>query len=170
MTDQKISALSDGSPLVGSDQFVIARSGVNYRIPASAVGASELDYVEITAAVSVTGLVGSQQSLITGNSFSLAASTRVCVEIYSPIVSSGTQAFIVELWDGATDLARIGQVAPSLAWPMGAMKRFLTLAAGSHQIITKGWINGGSAASFGAGAGTGGSGIFMPAYQRVTVA
>jgi hypothetical protein len=169
VTDQKISALSDGSPLVGSDQFVIARSGANYRIPASAVGASELDYVELTAAASVTGLVGSQQSLITGNSFSLAASTRVCVEIYSPIVSSGTQAFIVELWDGATDLARIGQVAPSLTWPM-LLKRFLTLAAGSHQIITKGWVNSGSAASFGAGAGTGGSGIFMPAYQRVTVA
>jgi hypothetical protein len=37
VTDQKISALSDGSPLVGTDAFVIARAGANYKILASAL-------------------------------------------------------------------------------------------------------------------------------------
>lgn len=37
MADSKISALTDGSPLVATDDLVIARSGANYKIPASSI-------------------------------------------------------------------------------------------------------------------------------------
>lgn len=37
MSDTKISAFTDGSPLQSSDDFVIARSGANYKIPGSQV-------------------------------------------------------------------------------------------------------------------------------------
>lgn len=37
MADQKLSQLSDGSPVVASDDFYIARGGGSYRVPASAI-------------------------------------------------------------------------------------------------------------------------------------
>lgn len=37
MADTKISALSDGSPLQSGDAFVVARSGADYKIPASSL-------------------------------------------------------------------------------------------------------------------------------------
>ncbi len=47
MADTKISALSDGSPAVSTDELVIARSGSNYKLPVSTVkviGGMELVY------------------------------------------------------------------------------------------------------------------------------
>lgn len=37
MADEKISALLDGSPLQSGDEFVVARTGANYKIPGSSV-------------------------------------------------------------------------------------------------------------------------------------
>ncbi len=42
MADSKITALSDGSPLVDTDELVIARSGSNYKIPGGALPAGLL--------------------------------------------------------------------------------------------------------------------------------
>jgi hypothetical protein len=39
MADSNITAFTDGSPLQAADEFVVARSGANYKIPGSALGA-----------------------------------------------------------------------------------------------------------------------------------
>ncbi len=45
MADTKISALSDGSPAIATDQLIIARAGSNYKLPASSdLGRMELVY------------------------------------------------------------------------------------------------------------------------------
>jgi len=38
MADEKISALTDGSPLQSTDEFIIARSGSSLKLPGSALG------------------------------------------------------------------------------------------------------------------------------------
>ena len=49
MADSKISALTDGSPLQATDEFVIARGAADYKIPGSAVGIKLYDSGYLTA-------------------------------------------------------------------------------------------------------------------------
>lgn len=138
-------------------------------------GGGELDYAEITASVTVNGLVGSQTTIITGNPVAYDGVTRVRIEVYTPILDlEGSNFLIVALWEDATDLARMGQLdLDPLPTDLGlptTMVRYLIPSAGTHTYTVKGWVNIAHGV-FGAGTGSGGSNTaYMPAYMRISEA
>ncbi len=171
MADSKISALSDGSPLVSSDALVIARSGNNYKIPGNRMPGLELDYVQITSSVTVTP--GNTTTCITGNAVTYDGSTRVKIEVYTPdlqIVQSGGEGQI-SLFEGSTDLGRMCEGYSGSGgeqdWTAYGV-RFLTPSAASHTYLIKLKNNGSGNVQMTAGAG--GTGTLMPAWYRITIA
>ncbi len=131
----------------------------------------ELDYVQITSAVTVTA--GNTSTCITGNAVTYDGSTRVKIEVYTPdlqVVQSSGEAQ-VSLFDGSTDLGRLCEAYSGSGgeqdWTAyGA--RFLTPSAASHTYLIKLKNAGSGNVTFSAGAG--GAGTIMPAWYRITVA
>jgi hypothetical protein len=133
---------------------------------------SELDYVQITSAVSLTATTeGTAHTCITGTSQAYEA-VPTLIEVSSPHIGTPAdaagRAVIVLLYDGATLLGRIG----TFITPVAAETRFafrgayrLTPTAATHQYIIKAYVTGGTG-SFAAGAG--GSGTNLPAFLRIT--
>jgi hypothetical protein len=162
-------------------QFTVAASGVvtaasNVAISGGGGGGTELDYVEITSNVSVTGGVGAQVPVITGSSLSYDGSTRIRIEFYAPVIeaAASVNAFVAcELWDGSTDLCEIvGSNNPAssavIDLPCYAV-RYLTPTAATHQYIIKAFRQtGGSNGLVAAGNGSGGN--FAPAFLRISTA
>lgn len=136
----------------------------------------ELDYVEITSDVNVTGTSeGAATTIITGTSQAYAAIPTM-IEFFSPDVRIPTNAIgdalIVLLYDGASLLGRfavrINSAAQSNGAPIFARYR-LTPTAATHQYIIKATVTNATGTPR-IGAGAGGSGTSLPAYIRVTVA
>lgn len=134
----------------------------------------ELDYVQITADVSITGTTeGTATTIITGTSQSYSAVTTL-VEFFSADVRSPTaaagNAVVIVLYDGATLIGRMGVIitpaAAILGWA-GTLSYRLTPTAATHQYIIKAHVSsttGGPIIS----AGSGGSGLSLPAFLRIT--
>lgn len=135
----------------------------------------ELDYVQITAPVSVTGTTAATATTcITGSAVVYDGATRVCVEVYSPAIDTATSSLatvFVLLYDGAAQVGILGgsgrgdgtriDTAPHFS------RRYLTPTAASHTYSVRcyrGIANG----TF--NAGTGGDDIYLPAYLRITKA
>jgi hypothetical protein len=136
---------------------------------------TELAYVEFTSSLSVTATVeASAQSVVSAGAVSFDGSTRVKIEFYSPDVLAGSAAgsyTILNLWDGSTDLGRIGAVGHSLlvfaAEVAIKAERFLTPSNASHTYSVRAW----RVASDGTvGAGAGGAATLMPGFIRITKA
>ncbi len=122
---------------------------------------TELDYVEV-GDITVSGSSGAQTTVIDGNPIWFDGDTTVLIEYQTCNAGSGSQALIVELWDGGSSLKRIAQTAPSLSWPLRASLR-VKPSAGLHTFHVKAWINGGTNATL---AGDG-SGVYVKQFYRV---
>jgi hypothetical protein len=170
MADTKISDLAAVTDVLGTDEYVLARSGDTNKITAADLGAGlvagalELDYVERTSDLTVSATtVAGANTLITGNSVLYDGSTRICVEVY--IAGSAASQFMdLTIWDGATDLGAIGDTSSAGSTILG--RRFLTPSAGSHTFTVKAYRGTGSATVFAGSGGT--SGQYLPAYLRIT--
>jgi hypothetical protein len=133
----------------------------------------ELDYVQITTGVNITGSTeGTANTLITGTSQTYAAEAMV-IEVFSPQIVLPTVAqanVIILLYDGGTVLGRLGIMlnpAADLNRHVFYAAHRLTPTAATHQYIVKATASSTTGTpSFGAGAG--GSGTAMPAFIRIT--
>lgn len=133
----------------------------------------EYDYVAITSAVSVTGTsAAGATTAITGNAVAYDGSTRVKVEVSSPFIEAPAvlnASIVVNLWDGSTDLGRIGILTAPAAGQCRAPLRaaiFLTPSNASHTYTVKTWVTSGTG-SFGAGAGGGSGANYIGAFMRI---
>lgn len=135
---------------------------------------TELDYVQVTAPLTVTPTTdATAATFITGSSVAYNGTTVVLLEVWAPYadITSG-QAVLLNLYDGSTDLGRIANVqtisatgaAGTLSVTVHGMRRF-TPANATHQYLIKAWKTGGTAH---VGAGAGGTAAYMPAFLRIT--
>jgi hypothetical protein len=131
----------------------------------------ELDYVQGTATVSVTGTSeGAANTLLTGTSQAYEA-VPTLIEVFCPRVTTGASSgasVIGILMDGASVLGRIFLVitpaAAALTVPVHAAYR-LTPTAATHQYIVKAWRQ---TADGSWTPGAGGAGTEVPAFIRIT--
>lgn len=136
-------------------------------------GGQELDYVEITSNVSVTGSEGAETVVVTGNPVTYDGQTTVLIEFFAPTLlpaASASAALRLYLFDGSTNLGRLGDTTtPSAtAERVGPVvgKRRLTPSAGSHTYSIRAATTTGTG-TVGAGAG-GAAANFLAAFLRIT--
>jgi hypothetical protein len=135
----------------------------------------ELAYVEFTSPLSVTATVeGSAQSVVSAGAVSFDGSTRVKIEFFSPDVLAGSTAAsftILNLWDGSSDIGRLGVIGHSalvtgIETPF-KLDRYLTPSNASHTYSIRAW----RVASDGTvSAGAGGAATQLPGFIRITKA
>ncbi len=167
MADTKISALGDGAPIASGDFLVIERgSATNHKIAVTRMPGYQWDYVTQTTDLTVTATTaGAAQAFLTGNAVSYDGATRVKLEWWSPNVN-GTGVAIAELYDGSTDQSlRIGQGGPSATGAPMYGVYFFTPSNASHTYSIKFWR-----ATANMNVSGNGSGIYAPAFLRVTTA
>lgn len=131
---------------------------------------SELDYVQTTSSLTVTATTdATAQAFATGNSVAYDGSTAVLIECYVPFASA-TVAIVFNLYDGSTDLGRLGQLnSPTTAGtnlPM-LLARRLTPSNASHTYSVRAWKTSGTAS---ANCGAGGTATTLPGFIRITKA
>lgn len=134
----------------------------------------ELDYVQITSPVSITGTTeGTAQTVVTGTSVAYDGSTIIEIEFYAQyaeVEDASGASLIVLLYDGATVLGRLATItnvaAAALRVPL-CLKRRLTPSAASHSYVIKAYTTVASA-NAAIGAGAGGTGAGLPAFLRIT--
>lgn len=152
--------------------------GVTNSASLNPVVSNQLDYVEITASVTIlpANTSANQKVIITGNPIVFDGLTRVRIEAYSPVFDvEGSNNLLVDLWDNATDTGRFSQLdldpnPVDLGVPYYSVL-YYTPTAGTHTFSLRGWTTGGGgSASFGAGAGgtTAGNPNYRPAWLRVS--
>lgn len=132
----------------------------------------ELDYVQFTANVSVTGTSeGAADTVVTGTSQAYAAEP-IMIEFFTPSLLTPATANAhceILLYDGATILGWIGQsrqeAGTNVARTPVVCKVRLTPTAATHQYIIKAMTSTGTTTI---SAGTAGTGAYMAGYIRVT--
>jgi hypothetical protein len=137
----------------------------------SDLSGEELDYVQGTTPISVTGTAeGTATTLLTGTSQAYEA-VPTLIEVFCPRVSTGTSSgssVIGILMDGASVLGRLWLLnTPAAAGhsaPVYAAYR-LTPTAATHQYIVKAWRQTADGAWT---PGAGGAGTEVPAFIRIT--
>ncbi len=166
MADTKISALSSGSPAAVGDEFIIARSGSDYKLTLRQIlAARTLDYVEQTSSLTVTATTdATAQAFVTGNAVSYDGSTVVIIEAYIPF-GAATAAMVCNLYDGSTDLGRLGQINTVVNAPMYLARR-LTPSNASHTYSIRIWKTSGTAS---ANCGAGGTATNLPGFIRISL-
>lgn len=175
MADSKISDLAAVTDLLGTDEFVMARSGATKKINAADLAAGiatpEIAYVEFTSTVSITGSEASPTDVVSAGAESFDGSTRVKIEFYAPAVAStgSAQQTILSLWDSTTDLGRVFQCGNlSGTQVFGCyVVRYLTPSNASHTYKIRGFREGGTGTA-NVQANTGGTGLQMPGFIRLT--
>jgi hypothetical protein len=130
----------------------------------------ELDYVQFTSDVNLTGTnEAGADTIVTGTSQSYAA-VPIMVEFFTPDVGVGSTggAIVVLLYDGGTVLGRLGVeiLAAGQRIPIRATYR-LTPTAATHQYIVKAY--GPATGTPFVGGGAGGTGASLPGFIRVTL-
>lgn len=173
MADEKITDFAVVTDVQATDAFVLARGGDNKQIAGSSLATelggagTELDYVEKTSNVTVTGSDGSPTTVVTANAVSFDGSTRVCIEMFVPVIQGDAGIAVFELWEGSNDLGYMGEAGPTSTGCV-MMRRFLTPTSGSKTYQLMAWQSGGNKTlSMGSGLS---SGTFNPGYIRITLA
>jgi hypothetical protein len=132
---------------------------------------TQLDYAQITANVTVSAAtVAAGNTVVAGNSVTYDG-TRILIVFFAPEVNAGSSDSVsLELWDGATDICKVGQVSAGTQIPNYpvVIATFVTPAAGAHQWIIKA-SRGSANGTVSAGLGNA-SGVYSPAFLRVTKA
>lgn len=132
----------------------------------------ELDYVEATSPVTVSGTtVGGATTLLTHNALTFDGSTIVYIEFFSPRVDGAVSLTdaIIGLYEDGTN---IGWSEVQTTGNDGTMRkeafisRRITPSAGSHTYSWRAWRGG---ANFTVSAGASGSDQQMPMYSRIVV-
>jgi hypothetical protein len=125
-----------------------------YTVPAGSGGSgmTELDYVSALTDVTINGSSGSPTNVISSNSVSYNGSTTIIIEFFDATVDSGNGNLVFDLYDGSTNLGRMGQLLHSggVLIPVHLATR-LTPSNASHTYHVKGWVTGSNATAYGAG-------------------
>lgn len=137
-------------------------------------GGSELAYVERTSNLSVTATTAAtSQEVVSAGAISFDGATIVMIEFFAPAVNPGADGDIVfNLFDGATDLGRIGHCAVIASgsttgqpWQTIRCARRLTPSNASHTYKITAWR---AAANGTVIAGSGGTDpAYLPAFIRI---
>lgn len=112
----------------------------------------------LAAPVNITGTSsGAATTILSTGAFTVENPGTFLVTVFTPSLVRGTTNLDLELWDGATLLTTLMSHATA-AVPLipVTMRALVTLAAGSHTLIVKGFVDAGTGV-FGAGAGTTGA-------------
>lgn len=137
-----------------------------------AVQVTQYDYVERTTALAVTPTTdATAETWIAGNPVAYSGTQRVRVEAWSWDVNcTSGQQLVINLYDGAVDLGRIGilgnSASATLTIPL-YVSRFLTPSNGVHTYNIKVWKTGGTA---NLDSGAGGTATAVPSWMRITPA
>lgn len=137
------------------------------------VDVNELAYSQITAAVSVTATSAATATTVIAGSAVSYDGGAIILEFFAPQIQTPSAApgnsFMLNLWDGATDLGYFGQcitaAASTLCVPV-LLRRRLVPTVASHTYGVRAWTPSGTNGVV--GAGVGGIGVLVPAYLRVT--
>lgn len=129
----------------------------------------ELAYVEYSTVTISATVEASATTIVTAPALDLDGQA-ILVEFFCPRLDVADTAddVLITLWDGTTDLGRLGWhivTGADLAFPVH-LSRKITPTIGSHTYSIRGWkVGAGSAV---ANAGTGGTGSLLPGFVRVT--
>lgn len=108
----------------------------------------------ITATASGTG-AGSL--CISSGAFSIVNEGTYLVEVFTPYLTLGTTNLDVELFDGATFITSLsGHMAAAVTRPGCTLLTYQVLAAGSHTVTVRAFVDAGTG-KFGAGSGATGN-------------
>lgn len=136
----------------------------------------QISYKETSSGTTVTASVeSSPTTILTMDPVYFDGRTTVLLGFQSQaltVTGGGTvnRAFVLNFWDGTTDLGRVAQIADptgtgTAVCPANVDRR-IQPAQGYHTYSTRGWINGNT----GSGsilAGVGGAGTQSPAFMRL---
>ncbi len=164
-----------------NDTAAILTAGSNGTVPTYQSGQStgvlpqyppgyEIDYVERTTDFTTTGTNDAgATAIITGTSLSFDG-TAIMIHVFSgELFAAASDTLILSLWDGSTEIGRIGSFFSGAASdnrvPFTGLRRY-TPSAGTHQFIWKGHMGSGQSTSVDAGAGT--TTTNPPAFMRIT--
>lgn len=133
--------------------------------------AQDLDYVQITAPVSVTaGAEGTADTIISGTAQAYTAGRRLAIEFSCPAVRPGAAGSVLTfvLLRGSTVLGQVQVEQDSGGGTQGtpAKIEFIDAAppGGTYAYVVKAFVASGTGT---VRAGTGGSGSLVPAFLRV---
>lgn len=141
-------------------------------------GVTEVANVTFTSQVDISATVEASGDTVVSSGAITYTADQHKIEFYSPwermfgASAANSITMIVNLWDGASNLCRIGMVSTYDAGSGNGAPfyccRYLTPSAGSHTYIIKAWVSGTSASGqFGAGNG-GSSSTLVPGFIRIT--
>ena len=171
-----LSGLAAISALDEDDVFLVEEDGVSKKVTIAQLRAAlnrEIAYVEFTSLVSVTATVeASAQDVVSSGAIAYDGS-RIKVEFFSPEVEVGSTAgsfVVLNLFDGSTDLGRIGLVENSATGVVGApvyCQRYLTPSVATHTYKIVAWRVNSNGSVHGSAGGTGAD---LPGFIRVSAA
>lgn len=130
----------------------------------------ELGYTEFTSNVTITATAeASATTIVTAPTLDLDGQAIV-VEFFCARfdVPDAADDVLITLWDGPTDLGRLGyaiSTGADMSWPVRLARKIATPTIGSHSYSIRGWHVGATNAT--AVAGAGGSGSVMPGFIRI---
>lgn len=140
-----------------------------------AAAGAVLDYAQVTAGLTVTATTdATADTFITGNPVAYDGATVILVQFYTSLAQiaiATAQNIVMNLYDGATDLGRIGNIqtvgnANAAGGTVYGARR-LTPSAATHTYSIRSWkTTGGATASLAALAG--GVATTMPAFLLIT--
>ncbi len=170
MADSKISDLTDGSPLVSTDLFVVARGGGDNKIPASSLKQFLASDKKTRTSGDITTTSTTFVVLDTGLNITLTTGARRCLVVWTVNgKNSGTSNTRIDV---EIDGTRVGQTyglvfaaTASASFPnVNLSGSFITdaLSAASHTFKLMGSVDGGTGTFY---ASTGVSPIFFSVVE-----
>ncbi len=158
---------------------VAARRDHKHAMPAaSSLPGYELDYIERTSNLTITGTsAGSPSTAINGSSLSYSGTTRIKIEAFFVLAETAANTadngIIIGLIEDATLLGPLSynEWVRASAGFGGAPQygvRYLTPTAGTHSFTVVAWKSAAVTSILYCGTGT--SGAYMPGFLRITVA
>lgn len=121
--------------------------GIKWAAAASGGGVTEIDYTEMTTDITISATTAATANTIVTASAHTFTAVKICIEFFCASVQlSASSGVLIHLWDGSTDLGRIGfldasGVTSAQYHPM-LLRRFLTPSAASHTYSIRAWKGG----------------------------